>query len=89
LKVVGYEGLFGIEALALAFIEVELDIFRVDGVMTGFGIVFVKGFLGLLLGILVLWEDEGKSGRKFSMIGFIPVENHLEGGKIKQVLRKV
>ncbi len=88
LKVIGDEGMFGIEALALAFIEVELDIFGVDGVMTGFGIVFVEGFLRLLLRILVLWEDEGKSGREFPMIGFIPVKNHLEGGKIKQVLPK-
>jgi hypothetical protein len=85
LKVIGYEGMFRMKALTLTFVKMELYILRVNGVMAGFGIVFVKGFLRLLLGILMFWEDEWKCGWEFALIEFIPVKNHLEGGKIKQV----
>ena len=41
LKIIGYKGVFRVEALTQTFIEVKLHILGVNGVVTGLGIIFV------------------------------------------------
>ncbi len=68
--------MFRFEALTLALVKVKLHILGVYGVVAGLRIIFIEGFVRLLMGILVFGKNERQIRRVVRLVGFVPFKYH-------------